>query len=68
MPIYSYRCDDCKTEFEAFASIKKKETGWQPLCPKCGSQNTRQNYKTIATMLSSKQMPPGGGCCSNRLQ
>lgn len=67
MPVYSHICKKCKSEFEAFASIQKKESGWQPACPKCGSAQTRQIFKPVMTISASRQSPPGGsGCCSPR--
>jgi putative FmdB family regulatory protein len=67
MPIYTYSCEKCKTEFDAFASIQKKESGWQPVCPKCGSVQTRQIYKPVAMITGSQRPSTGGsGCCSNR--
>jgi putative FmdB family regulatory protein len=66
MPIYIYKCEKCETEFEAFASIQKKEAGWQPQCPKCNSAQTRQIFKPIAMIGNSQQSPSGGGgCCSS---
>jgi putative FmdB family regulatory protein len=66
MPIYTYRCETCKTAFEAFASIQKKETGWQPTCPKCGSSQTRQTYQPIFTLDRSQNTSAGGSCCTPR--
>jgi len=42
MPIYSFRCEDCDTDFEVRASIKEKENGLKPECPECHGQNIRQ--------------------------
>jgi len=67
MPVYTYMCEKCKTEFEAFASIQKKESGWQPECPKCGSTQTRQTFKPVMLISDSRRSPSGGsGCCSSR--
>jgi len=65
MPTYAYACSKCGTRFEAFASIAKKESGWQPLCPKCGSHETRQTFGSVAVMVGSRR-PPTGGCCAPR--
>ena len=66
MPTYTYQCEKCQAEFEAFASIRKKDAGWQPVCPKCGSSQTRQTFKAVARLVGSRQTPSGGGCCSSR--
>ena len=63
MPIYTYLCEECGTEFEAFASIKKKEQGWKPVCPKCGSPLTRHTYRSVAIVASAKRSSSGGSCC-----
>jgi putative FmdB family regulatory protein len=65
MPIYTYECEKCKTIFDAFASIKKKQVGWQPACPKCGSPQTRQIFRPVMIVKNTRSStPPGGGCCS----
>lgn len=64
MPIYTYQCEKCKAEFEAIASIQKKDAGWQPVCPKCGSPQTHQTFKAMATLVGTRRSPSGGGCCS----
>ncbi len=67
MPVYTYVCKACETHFEAFASIQKKESGWKPVCPHCGSGQTQQTFESVA-LLKSKQASAtrdGGGCsCS----
>lgn len=67
MPVYTYTCGNCNTHFEAFDSIQKKESGWQPSCPKCGSTQTRQIYKPVAAIHGSRPISSrGGGRCSRR--
>lgn len=66
MPLYAYVCEKCGTEFEVFVSIHKKEAGWQPQCPKCGSADTRHVFKGAALIGRSAEAPPRGGCCSTR--
>lgn len=65
MPIYTYYCEKCGTKFEAFASIQKKETGWQPNCPKCGSPNPRQTFNLVATLAKTPRSSSGRSCCSS---
>jgi putative FmdB family regulatory protein len=64
MPTYTYVCEECGAEFEAFASIKKKETGWRPECPECGSPQTRQTFKAVAVIAGSRRSRFDGSCCS----
>jgi len=65
MPTYTYACDKCGARFEAFAAIAKKESGWRPLCPKCGSQEAHQTFQAVAVVVGTRR-PPSGGCCSPR--
>lgn len=66
MPIYTYFCERCEARFEAVASIQKKENGWKPNCPRCGSSHTRQTYDSLGFInLSSQSGDRGkGGCCA----
>ena len=66
MPTYTYVCEECGAKLEAFASIQKKETGWQPECPECGSLRTRQTFTAVAILGGSRQLPSDGRCCSPR--
>lgn len=65
MPLYAYICEDCETEFDAFATISKKEAGWRPQCPKCGSAQTRHIFKMVPVIARSPALPSKGGCCSS---
>ncbi len=42
MPLYDFRCTVCDEVFEVRASIKEKETGLRPKCPKCHNPETKQ--------------------------
>lgn len=42
MPIYEFHCEECDELFEIRASIKEREEGLQPKCPKCQSEHTKQ--------------------------
>jgi putative FmdB family regulatory protein len=66
MPTYTYLCEKCGVAFEVFASVQKKETGWHPACPKCGSPQTRQTYQSIATLVGTRKPQTGGSCCTPR--
>ncbi len=66
MPTYSYICDQCQNKFEVFASIKQKEKGLQPVCPHCGSIQTRQTYGVVTVLAGSHSHSSGGSCCAPR--
>ncbi len=41
MPMYEYKCLDCKKEFLLALSLKEHETG-AATCPSCGSKKLEQ--------------------------
>ena len=44
MPIYSYRCNNCKKEFEIFHNKTISEAKEDVvLCPNCSSENTHKD-------------------------
>jgi len=72
MPFYSFHCEQCKEVFEIRASIREKEAGLKPDCPKCGSNKTHQLItaglvirRGATAGLSSSSCGPdaGPGCC-----
>lgn len=72
MPFYAFRCEQCDEAFEVRASIKEKEAGLTPECPKCHSQKARQVISAglvirggDGTGLSFPACGPnaGPGCC-----
>jgi putative FmdB family regulatory protein len=42
MPLYDFHCDQCDEVFEVRASIKDKEAGLDPECPRCHSHAAKQ--------------------------
>lgn len=69
MPTYTYLCEQCQTRFEAFASIQKKESGWKPNCPRCGSERTRQTFESVGLIsLSHSSASESGGSCACSLR
>jgi putative FmdB family regulatory protein len=71
MPLYDFQCGHCDEVFEIRASIKEKEAGLKPECPKCRSKKTRQvltaglvihGHEGLAAL---QQCGPnaGPGCC-----
>jgi putative FmdB family regulatory protein len=52
MPVYSYRCQKCKKDFELFFYIKDYTEN--PECSFCGSRLTTRKYiEDAATLISS---------------
>ena len=66
MPFYTYICEDCDSEFEIFASIQKKGTGWKPACPQCDSAKTRQTFAAVTVNTSMRHSSSRSGCCESR--
>ena len=42
MPFYAFQCEQCGEAFDVRATIKEKEAGLKPECPKCHHKKTRQ--------------------------
>lgn len=70
MPLYDYQCQSCGEVFEVRATIKEKEAGLTLVCPKCGSQEARQQLAVVRMLHSTKEaLQPvcgpncGPGCC-----
>ena len=59
MPIYEYRCNDCKAGFE------KLVFGANPVvaCEKCGSGNTEKRLSRFGMGRSSSEASSGGSGC-----
>ncbi len=51
MPIYEYRCKECGAEFEKM--VRLSEADRSPLCPECGSPDTRKQITIFASPNSS---------------
>lgn len=72
MSTYSYRCDDCKTQFCIKASIQEKETGKSDKfkCPQCHSAKIKSVFSignALKNIFRSDDKPccsdKDGGCC-----
>lgn len=66
MPIYEYRCDQCRNLFEILAtSANATET---PNCPKCGSNLVKKTISATSFRINSgsSAIPSGAlsGCSS----
>lgn len=72
MPIYNFQCEQCNEILEVRATIKEKEAGLEPECPKCLGKETKQMI-TAGLVLrgnngKSLTLPDcgpnaGPGCC-----
>lgn len=60
MPLFSYHCADCETEFEALLIGAD-----QPTCPECGSVELDQLLSRVAP---EPRVPEPVGACSNCAQ
>jgi putative FmdB family regulatory protein len=55
MPIYEYKCENCKNEFEVFTFLKDEE----PLCPSCGSKEVKKKVSNFQSSGGCKITPSG---------
>lgn len=65
MPIYVYKCNDCKAEFEALLPISEKDK--KITCIACGSQNTQKTTASFKSQVKGGKISGfgcGGGCSS----
>lgn len=66
MPLYEYRCQDCKNLFEALVSSHSKADEMK--CPKCGSALVKRTISAASFRLAggSSSIPSGAlsGCSS----
>lgn len=65
MPMYDYRCEDCRDKFTVLIRWDQKH---QVRCPKCDSDQVRELISTFATKSaggsSSSSWSSGGSCGS----
>ncbi|CAN5439685.1 zinc ribbon domain-containing protein [soil metagenome] len=50
MPVYEYRCQDCRTKFQALVGMVASSD--DELCPKCKSSNTQKLVSRFARVRS----------------
>ncbi len=64
MPIYEYKCDDCKNIFEVLATSKSDTEN--PTCSKCSSKKVKKTISASSFRISSggSSVPAGAlsGC------
>lgn len=65
MSKYCYKCDKCGCNFEITASIKEKEEGKGEkfICPKCGSNEIKQEFSAINFTKNIFGSGKKDGCC-----
>ena len=54
MPIYEYRCLDCRRRFNQFLRSFSAIEGFQPVCPHCLGQNARRLISKAYTVGSDQ--------------
>jgi putative FmdB family regulatory protein len=66
MPIYDYRCEDCKTRYEVFHQVREEAS--EIVCPSCESRK----YTKMMSLPSAPVINSGsssgecyGGACDN---
>lgn len=66
MPIYEYRCQECKALFETI--VTSAETSNEVTCPKCASRVVKKTISASSFRISSgsSSIPSGAlsGCSS----
>ncbi|MHB1357397.1 MAG: FmdB family zinc ribbon protein [Anaerolineae bacterium] len=50
MPIYEYRCLDCRRRFSKFLQSFTAIASYQPVCPHCQSHNARRLISRVNTI------------------
>jgi putative FmdB family regulatory protein len=64
MPLYEYRCSDCKSHFELLVSHEHAD---DVVCVKCHSEHVRRLLSVFATRRGEAEaafddLPSGGSC------
>jgi putative FmdB family regulatory protein len=63
MPLYEYRCLNCKAAFEVLQNLGQTAEGLA--CPECGEKQVEKQFSTFASTgnsTSSANFAGGGGC------
>jgi len=66
MPLYEYRCNDCRTTFEVLRPMAQRELA--AVCPSCESRASMPLISRVAVHAVTASEAPGarpssGGCC-----
>jgi putative FmdB family regulatory protein len=64
MPLYEYRCADCRHSFDRLRSMREGDQA--PPCPACGSARVERQVSVFALRASgvpaARPATLGGGC------
>ncbi len=60
MPIYEYRCQDCRQLFQKLQSMSAGKDG--VACPSCGSRRVERQLSVFASGSQGSSAAPSGGC------
>lgn len=52
--IYEFRCHSCGRRFEVYATLKEKEAGLSPQCPRCGSGDVGRVFSPVLFLRRSE--------------
>ena len=71
MPVYEFRCEECKSKFDVFTPTRMSTEG--TICRNCHSAKVRRLVSTFAaiggdsdgemSMAGDAPQATGGGCC-----
>jgi len=53
MPVYDYRCQNCKKKFTLTMTVSEHDKS-KVACPKCGSKKVEQQYGAFFAVTSKK--------------
>ena len=62
MPVYSYKCKDCGTQFDLLVGVTSKKT--KKVCSKCGSKNIEKIFVSFGVGKSPKGGSSSSGSCT----
>ncbi len=67
MPLYEYKCGECRHVFETLVSSANAEKS--PVCPACGSDNCEKQFSVFASSAgrdAASSSAGGCGSCNSR--
>ena len=53
MPVYDFKCEDCRKRFTLTLTLSQKSSA-RIKCPKCDSRKVEQQYSAVYTVTSKK--------------
>ena len=60
MPLYDFRCQECKKTFEVRATVQEKQAGLAAECPECQSHDVVQ---VLRAPMVGRGGRGGTSCC-----